>query len=107
MIEEWRLAKSDATEIHINSDIFSGIKLPEITSTDALGILKEDIERIGKGRVYPDGLTATKIAILRENGFASIGELMASKDENILALDGIGEKTVKKIRELCYQAVWM
>ena len=107
MIDEWRSGKSDATEIHINSDIFNGVNLPDINSADDLNILKEEIDRIGKGRVYPYGLTAAKLLILKEGGFTDIGSLMTAPDDAILAIDGIGKGTLKKVRELCYQAVWM
>lgn len=107
IIDDWRFARSDITEIHINSDIFNNIDLPQITPSDDLAVLSADIEKIGKSRIYPYGLTAAKLNAFRESGLDTVGSLMRADDDTILSIEGIGPGTLKKARELCYQAIWM
>lgn len=107
LVNEWRSGQSDAVEIHVNSDLFSDIIIPEILEKDDLGILHAGIDEIAKGKVYPYGLTPTKIDCLKAGGFMVIGDLLKASDEDLSSVEGIGQATVRKVRELCYQAVWM
>lgn len=107
MINDWRSARTDATEIHVNSDIFAAVVLPELPSVDVLGILSKPLNWIQKGNMYPYGLTPGKLALLVDAGIATIGDLVGATDDTLMAVEGIGEATVKKVRDLSYQAVWM
>lgn len=107
MINEWRSGKADATEIHVNSDVFGPVILPELPSVDTLGILEKPLSWIEKGKMYPYGLTSGKLALFTEAGYQTLGDLVAASDETLMRIDGIGEATLKKARDLSYQAVWM
>ncbi|WP_156381558.1 ATP-binding protein [Aurantimonas sp. Leaf443] len=107
MMNDWRSARTDATEIHVNSDVFGNIALPSLPSVDTLGILEKPLKWIEKGNMYPYGLTPGKISLFVAAGYETIGELVGADDAKLIAIDGIGDKTVKKARDLAYQAVWM
>ncbi|WP_440980077.1 ATP-binding protein [Sphingomonas pseudosanguinis] len=107
MMNDWRSARLDATEIHVNSDVFEGVNLPNLPSVDTLGILEKPLSWIQKGNMYPFGLTPGKLSLLVDSGYQNVGDLVAASDADLIAIDGIGDATIKKARDLSYQAVWM
>lgn len=104
---DWLDPAKEPAEIHISSNILSDISLPDVNGADTLSIFEKPIEVIAKSGAYPYGLTPGKIECLRAGGYSTVGELAEARDEDLLHVDGIGGRTVEKIRSVVYQAIWM
>nr|WP_246729359.1 DNA-directed RNA polymerase subunit alpha C-terminal domain-containing protein [Bradyrhizobium sp. BR2003] len=44
---------------------------------------------------------------MREAGFATIGQLADATDAELLRIDTIGTKSLNRIKDVVYQAIWM
>lgn len=88
------------------SNSFFDIEMPKVHENKELGILKEDIEKLKKSKVYPYGLTENKIKLLKSEGIEKIEDLFAITEEN-KEVNGIGDVWIQKIKNLLGQAVWM
>lgn len=105
-VREWTSPHRESAEIH-SSAIFSAIKLPEVSENHDLSILDKKIEVLSQSRAYPYGLTQNKVERLRSSGFTNVGELALASDERLDAIETIGPKSVKRIRNVINQAIWM
>jgi predicted RecB family nuclease len=72
-----------------------------------LGILEKNIDILGKSRAYPYGLTADKIARLKEVGIETIQTLWETTDARLQEIDGVGPAAIKRMRDVMQQAIWM
>lgn len=107
MIDEWIEAKSDLAEIHSSGSTLDGIEMPALQDENGLGILHKDVEVLAKSKAYPYGLTADKIARLKGAGITTVEALAKVPDDVLMGIDMIGEATVKRMRDVTLQAIWM
>ena len=107
MINDWIDGRPELSEMHSSSGAFSAIMLPELPEDHRLGILDKEIDVLAKSKAYPYGLTADKIARLREEGVTTVKQLADVDDARLLAIDMVGPVTIKRIRDVMMQAIWM
>lgn len=107
MIEEWLEGRQEPAEIHVSGNSFSGIQMPELHQEQGLGILEKPVEVLAQSQAYPYGLTADKIGRLQGAGILTVGQLASSTDAALLAIDYVGDATVKRMRDVTHQAIWM
>ena len=104
---EWQNPSPEQpTDIHINSgvvDMEQPLPLPD----GKLQVFDLPIEKLQKSNVYPYGLTSERIRHLKKGGFKTIGELADATDQELLAVDKIGDAWLERIRSVVGQAVWM
>ncbi|WP_281928839.1 helix-hairpin-helix domain-containing protein [Methylocystis iwaonis] len=107
MIDEWIGAKPDLAEIHSSAATFNNIVLPPLAPENTLGILSKSIDVLAKSRAYPYGLTEDKILRLKSAGITTIQELANSSENKLKQIEMVGPATVKRIRDVMLQAIWM
>jgi hypothetical protein len=106
-IDQWIEGVLDPAEFHVNSNLFASISLPDLLEGDELKILLQDITVLKKSNAYPYGLTDDKIERLRGAGLNTVEKLGDASDDALHKIFGIGEVTVKRIRDVVHQAIWM
>ncbi|WP_061539838.1 helix-hairpin-helix domain-containing protein [Collimonas fungivorans] len=72
-----------------------------------MSVFKLLVDSLPKSNAYPYGLTGGKMEILKGAGYQTIGAVADATDEQLYEIDGIGVKTVQRIRAVVNQAVWM
>jgi hypothetical protein len=107
MIDEWISGKPDLAEIHSSSSLFSMIPLPPLEDERGLEILDKPVEVLAKSKAYPYGLTEDKITRLQGAGIKTVRDLANVTDSRLKEIEYIGEATVKRMRAVMYQAIWM
>lgn len=107
MIQDWMAGAGEPAEIHVSGQAFNRIKLPALEETRGLAILDRPIKTLCKSRAYPYGFTDNLISRLEAGGIATVGELARSTDAQLDALERIGEATIRRIRGVVEQAIWM
>ena len=101
------IENKETAELHASSSFIQDIQLPELGEDADLRIFDLEIEKLQKSHIYPYGLTENKVGKLREAGLTTIGQLAEASDNELLRIDTIGEKSLQRIRDVIYQAVWM
>ncbi|NTE66191.1 ATP-binding protein [Agrobacterium tumefaciens] len=107
MIDEWVSGKNEPAEIHSTSQLFGQIKLPALQEESGLEILQKPLDTLVKSRIYPYGLTLDKIGKLKAGNFTTVGEVATSSYEELDAVAGIGHRTIERVRNVVFQAIWM
>jgi len=107
MIEEWIEGKPDLAEIHSTSSTFDSISVPALSEEHGLGILEKSVDVLAKSKAYPYGLTDDKIARLKSAGINTVQELANSSDDRLNSIEMVGEVTIKRMRDVTLQAIWM
>ncbi len=107
MIEDWIEARPDLAEIHISGNAFEGISVPALSEEHGLGILSKSVEVLAKSKAYPYGLTDDKIWRLKQAGIATVEELARASNEMLLGIEMVGEASVRRMRDVTLQAIWM
>jgi Bacterial RNA polymerase, alpha chain C terminal domain len=102
----WLRTKEPA-EIHSLNPRIASIEMPTLVEGNDFRVLLLSVEQLRRSKAYPYGLTEDKIARLQEAGIKTIGDLADTSDRDILAIEYIGEKSLKRIRDVQYQAIWM
>jgi hypothetical protein len=106
-MEEWISGSMELAEIHSAGQTFSGISAPMMADEQGLAILAKPIGDLKKSLAYPYGLTDDKITRLRTNGYQTVGQVAAATDYELKQIHWIGNATVKRIRDVVSQAIWM
>ena len=97
----------EVAELHVSSGFIQTVELPALSEDADLRILDLEIEKLEKSDTYPYGLTKNKLERLREAGYATIGQLADASAADLLRIDTIGLKSLGRIRDVVYQAIWM
>ena len=106
LFDSWRNREGEDVQFSQNS-ILNSIELPEIPEDKNLSILELPIETLKKSRIFPYGITDNKLEILKEHGYDTVGKLAEARDEDLLKIDGIGERTLDRFKSVLGQAIWM
>lgn len=107
LFNEWQdLNPEQPSDIHASSGIIT-LEQPAPLSDSELQVFSLDISRLAKSSAYPYGLTDNRIQELRSAGFATIGQLAEASDEKLMAVNGIGDKWLDRIKSVVGQSVWM
>lgn len=101
------ISNKETAELHVTSGLVQGLELPALSEEADLRILQLEIEKLEKSHIYPYGLTENKISRLRAAGLTTIGELADASDARLLAIETIGLKSLQRIKDVIYQAIWM
>ena len=107
-LDEWISGTIELAEIHISGNLFAGIDMPTIGDDDrALSILEKDISSLFKSPAYPYGLTADKITRLRDAGYETVGQIAEASNYDLKQIPMIGPVTLRRVRDVVRQAIWM
>lgn len=106
LVDIWLNTSVDSVEFHVSGNQIP-LSLPELDPEKELAVFNLPIESLAKGKTYVYGLTQRQMNLLLENGYKTIKDVANESDENLHALDGIGEKTLQRIRNVISQAIWM
>jgi hypothetical protein len=107
MIDEWVAGKADLAEIHASAQTFANIQIPSLAPDNKLGILGKGVSVLAKSKAYPYGLTQDKISRLEAAGISTVEDVAKASDADLLRIDMVGPATVKRIRDVTVQAIWM
>lgn len=107
MIDEWLQGNGEPAELHVAGITFQNIKLPALPEENGLAILGKEITVLGRSSAYPYGLTDPIIQRLSAAGMVSVGKLANATDDELDAIEYIGEAKIKVIRDVVFQAIWM
>lgn len=107
IFEMWTDHTGPAVEFHEKGSQFTNITVPPLKEAEELAIFREPLAKLQKSAAYPYGLTDLKISVLLRAGFNTIGDLASASDGELDRLQGIGEATVRRIRNVLGQAIWM
>jgi hypothetical protein len=107
MILEWLDGNLEPDEIHVSGPTFQTIVLPTLPDELGLTILDKPVAVLGKSSAYPYGLTPNLIERLTLAGIDTVGALANTSDRTLDRIEYVGEATIKRIRDVVFQAIWM
>jgi hypothetical protein len=107
MIDQWIGGLPEPAEFHIAGQAFNNIRLPSLPEEHGLEILDRPVTVLSRSPAYPYGLTGNLIDRLSGAGIQTVGQLANTDDATLDQIDYIGEVTIKRIRDVLYQAIWM
>ncbi|MEH2490071.1 hypothetical protein [Bradyrhizobium sp. AZCC 2230] len=107
MIDQWIGAVPEPAEFHVSGQAFHNVQLPVLPVEHGLAILDKAVTVLRKSPAYPYGLTDNLIDRLMGAGITTVGQLATTDDRKLDQIDYIGGATIKRIREVLYQAIWM
>ncbi|MDC9808495.1 ATP-binding protein [Rhizobium binxianense] len=107
-MEQWIAGTPEISEIHVSSNTFQSLTLPTLADESGeLAILTKPVGVLAKSTAYPYGLTEDKIGRLRANGYLTVGQVAKASDYQLKQVYLIGPVTVRRIRYVVAQAIWM
>ncbi|MEX8506584.1 hypothetical protein [Leptothrix ochracea] len=107
IFNEWQNPSPEQpSDIHISSGIIN-IEQPKPIIDEDLKVFQLPVEKLLKSDAYPYGLTQTKVDELIHAEYSTIGQVADASDQELLKINGIGEKWLERIRSVVGQAVWM
>ncbi|WID94653.1 hypothetical protein QO058_17665 [Bosea vestrisii] len=104
---QWLDGSDEPFELHVMNPDYNRIAIPEIGSDADLTIFSKGISTLQRSNAYPYGLTFDKVWRLENNGYTTIQDVAEADDEAILSIYMIGPRSLKRIRDVIYQAIWM
>jgi hypothetical protein len=107
LFERWRHDREEPVEFHVKGEKLVGILAPQPQVAGELAILLEQVSKLAKSNAYPYGLTERMITTLNESGIMTVKDIEDRSDEQLDALPYFGPATVKRVRNVVGQAVWM
>jgi hypothetical protein len=107
LAHQWTQGTDDPYELHVSNPEYAKIQIPNPSTDQTLSILYKPISTLGRSNAYPYGLTDDKISRLEDAGFETIVSVAEADDDNILGIHMIGPQSLKRIRDVVFQAIWM
>ena len=107
MIEQWIEGTPEPAEFHIAGQAFQSVRLPALPEEHGLAILEKSVTVLSKSPAYPYGLTTNLIERLNSAKISTVNQLASTSDESLDRIDYIGKATIKRIRDVVFQAIWM
>ncbi|MBR0690688.1 hypothetical protein JQ594_32585 [Bradyrhizobium manausense] len=104
---QWTEGTDDPYELHVSNPDYAKIQIPTTGTDYTLSILNKPVSTLARSNAYPYGLTEDKISRLEEAGFKTIISLAEAEDDEILRIHMIGPQSLKRIRDVVFQAIWM
>ena len=98
--------KKDPLEIHTTSK-FPKLLMPLPAKDGELQILKEPVSCLAKSNAYPYGLTPRMVHTLKKANIDTVRDLSETSDKKLDELEWVGPATVRRMRNVVGQAVWM
>jgi hypothetical protein len=98
---------TEPAEVHISGSALQGIRLPTLLAEQGLAILDRPVSALAKSPAYPYGLTQDLIGKLRDAKLETVGQLAVADDRTLDDIDYVGSATIKRIRAVVQQAIWM
>ena len=77
VIEAWLNSSNEPAEVHVSSEAFSGIELPNLPDEHGLTILEKPVSVLAKSSAYPYGITENLISKLHSAKIQTVGELFS------------------------------
>jgi hypothetical protein len=105
-VEIWLYGNIEPAEFHSSGNQLP-FTLPDIDDTADLAVFELPVNSLLQGRTYPYGLTVRQVQLLADAGYGTIKDLAEADDEELTSIDGIGKKTLHRIRGVVGQAIWM
>jgi hypothetical protein len=97
----------EPAEVHISGSALQGIRLPTLLVEQGLAILDRPVSALANSPAYPYGLTQDLISKLRDAKLETVGQLASADDRTLDDIDYVGSATIKRIRAVVQQAIWM
>ena len=88
-------------------DTFCAGKVTILVDGAELEILGEPIENLRKSQIYPYGLTDRMIETLQLSGYANVKQLSEASEEELDKLPWVGTATVRRMKNVVGQAIWL
>ena len=107
MIDEWTASALEPSEIHVSSQAFQNVELPLLPEGHGLTILSKPVSNLSKSRAYPYGFTTNLVERLEKARIYTVGELAEAGNKQLDDIELIGPATIKRIRDVVDQAIWM
>lgn len=97
----------EPAEVHISGSALQAIRLPTLSEEQGLAILERPVSALAKSPAYPYGLTQDLIGKLRDANLETVGQLAVADYRTLDDIDYVGDATIKRIRAVVQQAIWM
>ncbi|XSC43199.1 hypothetical protein ACF1BQ_034915 [Bradyrhizobium sp. RDT10] len=97
----------EPAEVHISGSTLQTIRLPTLSEEQGLAILERPVTALAKSPAYPYGLTQDLIGKLRDANLETVGQVAVADDRTLDDIDYVGSATIKRIRAVVQQAIWM
>lgn len=107
VFNKWTDRTEEPAELHVKGTATNSIRMPAPVEGADLGILNEPVERLRKSQTYPYGLTERMIETLQKAGYATVKQLSEAPDEDLDQLHWVGTATVRRMKNVVGQAVWL
>ena len=104
---QWLDGSDEPFELHSLNPDYSKIVIPDTSVEVDLSIFARPISTLQRSNAYPYGLTEDNIWRLNNFGLDTIEKVAGASDEQILSIHLVGPKSLKRIRDVVYQAIWM
>lgn len=107
LFNKWTDRTEEPAELHIKGTATNSIKMPLPIEGAELGILSEPVEKLRKSQTYPYGLTEKMIETLLKGGYTNVKGLSEATDEELDKLPWVGTATVRRMKNVVGQAIWL
>lgn len=107
LFEEWMNDAGSFVEFHEKGDRLSEVEASEPSADTELAILGMPVNILRKSPAYPYGLTPLKIERLESAGIKTVRDLATASDDDLLAIESVGQAFLDRFRSVVAQAIWM
>ncbi|UYO49897.1 hypothetical protein KQX64_04635 [Rhodopseudomonas palustris] len=107
LAHQWSVGDDEPFELHVGNPEYARIVVPMAGPERDPSVFEKPVETLRRSNAYPYGLTEDKIERLSQAGFRTVFDVANATDERILSIYMIGPRSLKRIRDVIYQAVWM
>lgn len=107
LYQKWKRGGEEPLQVHSKGAMFSGVKLPDLSSDAEPEIFRDPVDTLKKSPVYPYGLSDRIIERLRDAGINTVRDLYEAEEARLDEIPYIGESRVRNLKNAVAQAIWL
>lgn len=104
---KWSRSTEEAIQIHNRGALLSNVSLPDFSMDREPEIFNDPVETLRKSPAYPYGLTERMTEKLRDANILTVKDLYEAPEQRLDEIPYVGEYTVKRLKNVVAQAIWL
>ncbi|MFZ0736757.1 MAG: ATP-binding protein [Candidatus Acidiferrales bacterium] len=107
LFQRWKTRNDEPVQLHSKGISLASVRLPDLSPDRDPEILNEPVHNLRKSLAYPYGLSERMIEKLQAAQISTVRNLYEATDQQLDAIEYVGEQRVQKLRNVVAQAIWL
>jgi len=107
LFQKWKMRDDEPVQLHSKATSLATIRLPDLAANQDPEILNDPVEVLRKSPAYPYGISDRMVEKLHAAQILTVRNLYEATEQQLDAIDYVGEYRVRQLKNVVAQAIWL